>query len=299
MSSSMETDLRAIYNEKKTKIIPANIKKDVTIFGVTGTYDGAILPYGRMLDNLDNINNTQISLRQDLSAITFVGDISGYSTTSGESYPITECKIDSHSSMAVLANQGDVATAIGLTANKIKLGETILGVTGTYEGTAGGVKSFSTITEMQQDSSAQEGDIAIVLNLESINVTPTMEFDKCTFPSSVVLSEAFTNDFNTYFTSAESGKSFDGTVRLTPTSFSFSSTGTTSISVTYTSNDGITYTRTDGGDETITIHTKIKGSYPSVWVDEIGEFMTIKNNEFSGPYMFDGNEYVLIDVTTE
>ena len=137
------------------------IKQGETILGITGTYDGPTLPYGRMLDNLDNINNTQISLRQDLSAITFVGDISGYSTTSGESYPITDCKIDSHSSMAVLANQGDVATAIGLTANKIKLGETILGVTGTY---SDAMKEYASETAMNNDiANIQEGEVVKVV----------------------------------------------------------------------------------------------------------------------------------------
>lgn len=161
MSSGLETNLRTIYSEKKNKIIPGNIKKDVTIFGITGTYDGPTLPYGRMLDNLDNINNTQISLRQDLSAITFVGDISGYSTTSGESYPITDCKIDSHSSMAVLANQGDVATAISLTANKIKSGETILGITGTY---SDAMKSYNSETAMNNDiANIQEGEVVKVV----------------------------------------------------------------------------------------------------------------------------------------
>lgn len=162
MSSGLETNLRTIYSEKKNKIIPGNIKKDVTIFGITGTYDGPTLPYGRMLDNLDNINNTQISLRQDLSAITFVGDISGYSTTSGESYPITDCKIDSHSSMAVLANQGDVAIAIGLTADKIKNGVTILGITGTY---SDAMKEYASETAMNNDiANIQEGEVVKVVN---------------------------------------------------------------------------------------------------------------------------------------
>lgn len=34
------TNLQDIYNEVMTKIIPENIKAGVTIFGVTGTYDG-------------------------------------------------------------------------------------------------------------------------------------------------------------------------------------------------------------------------------------------------------------------
>ena len=45
--------------------------------------------------------------------------------------------LDSNVSMNFNADYSDVATAIGLTAEKIKSGETILGVEGTYEGNAG------------------------------------------------------------------------------------------------------------------------------------------------------------------
>ena len=42
--------------------------------------------------------------------------------------------LDSNVSMNFNADYSDVATAIGLTADKIKAGETILGITGTYTG---------------------------------------------------------------------------------------------------------------------------------------------------------------------
>ena len=41
--SDLKTNLEEILQEKQTKIIPENIKKDVTIFDVTGTYEGANL----------------------------------------------------------------------------------------------------------------------------------------------------------------------------------------------------------------------------------------------------------------
>ena len=41
MSTELETNLRYILNEKTNKIIPENIKKDVEILGVTGTYEGS------------------------------------------------------------------------------------------------------------------------------------------------------------------------------------------------------------------------------------------------------------------
>lgn len=44
--------------------------------------------------------------------------------------------LDSNLNMKFSANYTDIATAIGLTADKIKSGETILGITGTYTGTS-------------------------------------------------------------------------------------------------------------------------------------------------------------------
>lgn len=44
MSTELETNLRYILNEKTSKLIPENIKKDVEILNVTGTYEGGLLP---------------------------------------------------------------------------------------------------------------------------------------------------------------------------------------------------------------------------------------------------------------
>lgn len=47
--------------------------------------------------------------------------------------------LDTNVPMTFAGNYSDVAAAIGLTADKIKSGETILGITGTYTGeTTGG-----------------------------------------------------------------------------------------------------------------------------------------------------------------
>ena len=39
--SELKTNLQEILQEKQEKIIPENIKKNVTIFDVTGTYEGS------------------------------------------------------------------------------------------------------------------------------------------------------------------------------------------------------------------------------------------------------------------
>lgn len=38
--TNLQLNLSSILQEKKEKIIPENIKKGITIYGVTGTYDG-------------------------------------------------------------------------------------------------------------------------------------------------------------------------------------------------------------------------------------------------------------------
>ena len=45
MSNQLQTNLDAILQEKQTKILPANIRKDVNILGVDGTADVPIPIY--------------------------------------------------------------------------------------------------------------------------------------------------------------------------------------------------------------------------------------------------------------
>lgn len=60
MSTELETKLNSILNEKTTKIIPENIKKDVQIFDITGTYEGSG-PVG--LGKLQSYNETTIEFK--------------------------------------------------------------------------------------------------------------------------------------------------------------------------------------------------------------------------------------------
>ena len=116
------------------------------------------------------------------------------------------------------------------------------------EGGSGDVKLFDTVEHMQQDETAQEGDLAVVYREEIQPVTGESEFDSCIFPNEVVLSEAFTSSMYGSFRSTGGGF-FDGMVELSSSSFRFDGYGDTMVRVQYTSNDGITYTRTDGGEE--------------------------------------------------
>ena len=187
--SDLKINLQEILQEKQDKIIPENIKKDVQIFDVIGTYEGSdITLQEKSVDITDNgtievvpdsdyyglskVNiNTNVPTGIDTSdanatsndiAIgktayvngekitgtlplfpntrTFTVSNAGVtnniedSTLDLTTINTTKQILDSNVSMNFNADYSDVATAIGLTADKIKAGETILGITGTYTG---------------------------------------------------------------------------------------------------------------------------------------------------------------------
>ena len=179
----------------------------------------------------------------------------------------------------------------------IKKGVQIFDVTGTLEsGTSGqgDVKLFKTIEEMRADTTAKEGDLAIVYREEIQPVTEESEFDNCTFPNTVVLKEAFTGNIYGSFTAVDHSVMFSGMVNMSSSNFRFNGGSESSqVRVEYTSQDGITYTRTDGGEELQEFGTTIKYEPTIPLNDVIGNFMKIKGNYFEGMYEYKSNEYVM------
>ena len=209
--SELKTNLQEILQEKQEKIIPENIKKDVQIFDITGTYEG--------------------------------------SGSSGE-----------------------------------------------------GVKLFETEEEMQADSTAQEGDLALVYKEDIQNMTVDTQTQYITFPETVVLPEAVTSSYNCMLQAVDSSAMFDGQIRLSSTSFRFegySDTGT--ITVRYTSTDGINYTRETSITNPVDLGTSVGIYMAEEWNDSFGYFMQIDKTIFNGLYKYDGvnyniaaNQYTLI-----
>ena len=200
--SDLKTNLQEILQEKQDKIIPENIKKDVQIFDVTGTYEG-----------------------------------SGSSTT--------------------------------------------------------GVKLFETEEEMQADSTAKEGDLAVVYREEIQNMTADTQTQYITFPETVTLPEAVTSSYNCMLRAVDSSAMLDGQVRLNSTSFRFEGyIESGMITVQYTSTDGMNYTRTsfqgDSGDLTnpVDLGTVIGVYRPEQWNDSMGYFMQTGGMTFDGLYEY-------------
>ena len=159
------------------------------------------------------------------------------------------------------------------------------------ESGSGDVKLFDTVEHMQADSTAQEGDMAIVYREETQPITEDSEFDSCIFPKTVILDEAFTDEIYSYFISTNTSYKFDASVNLTPSSFEFSELFS-SLTIQYTSEDGITYTRTDSGEELQEFGTTIKYDKESTendgqsWNNVYENFMKIGGSYFEGLYKY-------------
>lgn len=68
------------------------------------------------------------------------------------------------------SRKNDVTQAIGLTADKIKKGETILGITGTLE-PGSNIKVYSTKEAMNADATQPNGTMALVYNTEPVDIS--------------------------------------------------------------------------------------------------------------------------------
>ena len=150
--SDLESNLYSILQEKTEKIIPENIKKDVSIFNVTGTLetgldtssDNPITASDIASGKEGFVNGEKITGTLPLFPNTRTFTVSNAGVTNNiedstldlTTINTTKQILDSNLNMKFSANYTDIATAIGLTADKIKSGETILGITGTYIGEA-------------------------------------------------------------------------------------------------------------------------------------------------------------------
>ena len=183
-----------------------------------------------------------------------------------------------------------------LKPENLKKGVTLLGVEGNLE--SGGstevpVKLFETQEEMQADVTAQEGDLAVVYRSEVQNMTADSEVTSITFPETVTLPAAFTDDVYCMLRAVDSSAMFDGNCELSQNSFHFEGYSDTGmIRVRYTSEDGITYTRTrfqgDSGDLTnpVDLGTTVKVEQTEEWNDNLGYFMQTGGNVFEGLFQY-------------
>lgn len=147
--SQLKNDLQKIYAEKQAKIISENIKKDVQIFDIVGTYEGSgidtsdadAMASDITINKTAYVNGEKITGTLPLFPNSRTFTVDGGVTNDTENSKLTISTIntlkqtlDSNLNMEFSTSYSNAAQAIGLTADKIKAGETILGITGTYTG---------------------------------------------------------------------------------------------------------------------------------------------------------------------
>ena len=176
----------------------------------------------------------------------------------------------------------------------IKKDVTVFGVTGTLESggiTTSGIKQFATIEEMQNDTTAQEGDLAVVYRSEVHNATVDSKFQTVIFPDTVVLDSAITDYVEVRYRAVDSSKMFDCWGSLDSSRFMMDCyTETEEVRIEYTSSDGITYTRTDTTGNPVDFGTEIYYERTDRWNDVIGKFIQCGGNVFEGLFEYSFNQ---------
>ena len=143
MSNQLQENLDAILLDKNTNLKPENLKEGVTCLGVEGTMNSGI--------DTSDANATANDIASGKTAYVngekitgFVSDYEGpdnpFVTVSTDDsqqrlyYKTTQNVLLRPPGGGMYAEYQQIAELIGLTADKIKAGETILGITGTYTG---------------------------------------------------------------------------------------------------------------------------------------------------------------------
>ena len=145
MENELQQTLDNILNDKNTNLLPENLKAGITCLGVEGTMEPGIdtSDANAVTDDIVEGKTAYVNGEKITGTLSVSNqDYNGYRVEQSGENEITL----SGSALAkrIYANQGTIprmsinmitlAEGIGLTADKIKAGETILGVTGTYTG---------------------------------------------------------------------------------------------------------------------------------------------------------------------
>lgn len=155
------------------------------------------------------------------------------------------------------------------------------------ESGSGDVKLFATEEEMQADTTAKEGDLAIVYRNEVQNVTVDSKFQTATFPDTVVLDTAITSSVEVRYRAVDSSKMFDCMGQLNSSRFHMDCyTERGRIRIQYTSSDGITYTRADTTGNPVDFGTEIYYERAEMWNDAIGKFIQVSRSVFEGLFSY-------------
>lgn len=183
--SQLQDNLNEILRQKNTYLLPANLKKDVTVLGVTGTLESIDTSDANAVALNIEIGKTAYVNGQKITGTLNVVDGQGHLVVNGDPTAVTlnwdmgnALLLDStynaqdpvitkpNDNFGMAINKATLANIINLTADKIVTGNTILGIVGTGGGTTAhdAVKLFTSSSDMNNDNDKVLGDIAIVYN---------------------------------------------------------------------------------------------------------------------------------------
>lgn len=226
------------------------------------------------------------------------------STTASQQVVIPESGV-----FGVTTDKSEFAENIGLTADKIAAGNTILGIEGTAEGGGSGevpVKLFNDLDEMNADTTAKEGDLALVYGDGAVNIQPDTVTRIFAFPKTIVSPTPITNTSIAIgrFKPIDTSQQYTLMVQFRDTAFSFIyKTNATDpyTNVAYTSTDGITYIRQErfGEEEILLVDVinpvQIYASSTVTFPEELYNLIFIPQKMFYGLYEYKDGQYVVAD----
>ena len=161
----------------------------------------------------------------------------------------------------------------------------------------GVVKLFETEEEMHSDSTAKEGDLAVVYGKQTKNMESNDTPQYITFPEVVALPQSIQNSIHCRFRSTDTSVMVDIEVMLSTSYFRLNCWGSNiNVSVEYTSSDGITYYRSAFNGTSGDLSNPVDFGVPiqiynaNLWDDNIGYFMTVDSKYFGGLYEYQKGE---------
>ena len=153
MANELQTKLDAILLDKNTNLLPENLKAGVNCLGVNGTLNDvdtsdatavaediyknktAYVNGEKVIGTMDGMDNQQYWRASKVTIESGWSDLNSNRVVLTSTPPYGKTlRWYSGTELRLHAGWVDIANAIGLTADKIKAGETILGITGTYTG---------------------------------------------------------------------------------------------------------------------------------------------------------------------
>ena len=144
-----------------------------------------------------------------------------------------------------------------------------------------GIKIFNTKELMQADTTAKEGDLAVVYRSELKSISNGDTIASITFPKTVVLDEAVSSDYYGMLR-GENDPMIYLDIQLNASNCFIRDMAGVISEIEYSSTDGITYTRTDSNEDTYEIGETLVENLD----EHICKFMQIGGNIFEGLFQY-------------